>query len=367
VSGKRSSLQIFLVALLLAAAISAFTFSQERSRHTLVGDGWFYAATSISLLQDGDLELDNQLRGPVETFSTHLALGRKGQVYPKHPVLMPLVSVPFLALLGMRGFLVVNLLAAAAAGTLAFATARRLTSGGAALAACLAVLFCTFVPWYFPEYSPDVFSAALVLGGICLLLSEKPRGADGLLLALAVLAKPLNVLFWGWGVLHRVWSPDRRALLLYLLLSLPPLLALGGLNAWMFGSPLTTGYDRILVAEDGEWSYRSQREDFDLPILDGMRGQLLDRQRGLLPTSPILLLAIPGWVALLRRDRRAAMAVLVPSLLLFLLLSTYTPWDQSSYGNRFLMAPVLLAALPIAAGLEWALARVRRRFAKTEE
>lgn len=71
------------------------------------GDSYYYRAMIISLLHDGDLLLANNIA--VDPLDGQLALGTHGLV-PKHPVIMPLVSLPFYALLGNDGLLLFNVL-----------------------------------------------------------------------------------------------------------------------------------------------------------------------------------------------------------------------------------------------------------------
>ncbi|HMC81744.1 MAG TPA: hypothetical protein VKL61_00760, partial [Candidatus Polarisedimenticolia bacterium] len=104
--------------------------------------------------------------------------------------------------------------------------------------------------------------------------------------------------------------------------------------------------------ENGVPTTVSHRGFFDLPLWEGVRGQLLSPRVGLLTTSPVLLLAIPGFVILLRRDPWEGLLYLSISEFLFLLFSTYRWWATSHYGNRFLMVPVCLAAVPMALTLE---------------
>src|SRR6266705_5934917 len=70
----------------------------------------YYALTAVSLLYDHDLDLRNQLRGGLEVHGKQIALGRDGAWYPKHPILMPIVAVPFILLFGLPGTLILNLL-----------------------------------------------------------------------------------------------------------------------------------------------------------------------------------------------------------------------------------------------------------------
>jgi hypothetical protein len=138
------------------------------------------------------------------------------------------------------------------------------------------------------------------------------------------------------------------------------LAALFALNAHLFGSPLTTSYDRMAGIEADWIVVRSHRSDFDQPMLAGARAQIVDPTHGLLLTSPITLLSYAGILALGRRDAGWAIYLAASAGGLFLLFSTYLHWDSSHYGNRFLMPIVVLAALPLASLLDATVLRRRQ-------
>jgi hypothetical protein len=149
---------------------------------------------------------------------------------------------------------------------------------------------------------------------------------------------------------------------LFFLAGLAVPIAVGGLlNLHLFGSPFTTSYDRIAVIRTDSVALHTHRGDFDLPIWQGIRGQLLDPRKGLLPTSPITLLSLLGLPALARRDRRAALYIAGTSLVVFLFFSGYRLWPSSHFGNRFLLPIVILAAVPLAAAVDGAAGRWRAR------
>ena len=52
----------------------------------LKGDGYYYVSTAISVWQDQDLDLKNQLPGDLRRHSGHISLDRRGRMVPKHPI-----------------------------------------------------------------------------------------------------------------------------------------------------------------------------------------------------------------------------------------------------------------------------------------
>src|SRR5215469_9333654 len=73
------------------------------------GDCFYYRAVIGSLLNDGDLLLQNNIDGRDPLDGQQLALGRRGLV-PKHPIIMPVVSIPFYYLFKDYGLLLFNVL-----------------------------------------------------------------------------------------------------------------------------------------------------------------------------------------------------------------------------------------------------------------
>lgn len=332
--------------------------------HYLRGDCPYYYAAAESLLRDGDLDLGNQLPGELRHHSTDVALDRFGRLVPKHPLVLPLLALPLVAAFGQPGALVFNLLQLTALLGVLYGLALRCAGPWAAAVAVALTGTATLLPRYAWNFSPDVLATLLLAAGLLALPAEREPAplrhlAAGLLLGLAVVAK-LPYLVALPGALALVGSPWRRALPPLVAGLALPLALWALLNSHLFGSPLTSGYDRIAILGQGEVRTYSQRDDFDLPLRRGLAGQLLDRRHGLLPTTPLTLVSLAALPLLARRRPRLALAVGMTAAALLLFFSRYELWYTSAYGNRFLMPVVALAALPLAALGEWAAARARR-------
>src|SRR5947209_19551839 len=78
------------------AAVGVGLVVAPRWADFLTGDCPYYAAAAESLLRDGDLDLRNQLEGDLRQHHGFFAASPQGRVVPKHSVLMPLLSLPFL-------------------------------------------------------------------------------------------------------------------------------------------------------------------------------------------------------------------------------------------------------------------------------
>jgi hypothetical protein len=349
---------------LVLLGFAARTQAQYRPLTYLVGDCPYYAATTVSILEDHDLDLRNQLRGGLDVHGRQIALGRSGAWYPKHPILMPIVALPFVAAFGIPGTLVFNLLVLALLALALMRLARQAARPWPAACASFLLIAGSFLREYGYNFSPDLFATLIFVLGLLWLVRGRDA-AGGLLLGLAVCAKITNLFLWPLGVLYSGWCRGWRGVLRAALGSAGPLVALGALNLALFGSPFVTSYDRNIVMEDGRMTTVSHRGLFDRGVLDGVTGELLDPIHGLLPTSPVLFLALPGSVLLFRKRPREALLYLAVAEFLLLLFATYRYWSSSHYGNRFLMPLVAVASPAVALAVQWIIDGARRTFHRT--
>lgn len=327
----------------------------------LPGDCPFYRATTVSLLEDRDLDLRNNVDWQVVSPDGQVSIGRNGAWYPKHPVLLSLLALPAYALLGDPGLLAFNLLQLLMLDCLLLFAARRVASEPVALAVALLFALGTLLRPVALNFSPDVLSTLLVVGGALALLDRKAALA-GVLLGLSVAARWTNLVFLPLALGFAAVSHGRGAALRFTLGVAPPLVALGALNGWMFGSPFVTPYDRVgvhlLSAPAIEPSHRTR---FTLPFWSGLAAQLLDPELGLLRSAPPLLLSVAGVPLLVLRFPREAFVVLAFSVTQLATFARYADWRASTFGHRFLMTVVALGVLPAAALSGQAVAWLGRR------
>lgn len=103
-------------------------------------------------------------------------------------------------------------------------------------------------------------------------------------------------------------------------------------------------------------------ETFAYPFFTGLLRLTLLPNKGLLWYAPLAILAVPGFVALRRRDARLAFALAVSALALLLSASAWWAWDgQAGWGPRLLLPglPCLVALAGVAfsgCGRAWRLA-----------
>jgi Dolichyl-phosphate-mannose-protein mannosyltransferase len=178
----------------------------------LQGDSYYYRAAVVSLLEDGDLLLANNITGRDLLEGEQLALGTRGLV-PKHPIIMPLVSLPFYYVLQERGLLLFNLLDTILLIVLIYKVNRLFFSEYVSFATAQLYATATLFLDYSYNYSPDVFSTVLVLGGLYFALRARYH-AGATLLGLAIFAKVSNVVLVAPVVFYMfavIWGGRRDA------------------------------------------------------------------------------------------------------------------------------------------------------------
>src|SRR6185295_9809006 len=97
----------------------------------LIGDCAYYRATLVSLLEDRDLDVANNLLAQRSPLPSNVARGRHGEFYPKHPILLAVVALPFYVVGGDVGLLAFNLAQLAALVLVIWIGARRYASNEA--------------------------------------------------------------------------------------------------------------------------------------------------------------------------------------------------------------------------------------------
>lgn len=322
----------------------------------LHGDSSFYATVNRSLL---DGHLDQHAHQPLSWYDqrlgwndemdagwSNIALGRNGAYFPKHPLLLPLLGTPFYAVFGNDGLLLFNVLLHVAALWLAFRIAVRWARPEAAAVVVLLLATSPLFTRVAYSYSNDILYTVLAIAGIERFLAGRWRLA-GLLFGLAVFSKPTSaVLALPLGA-WLLWKRDWRAVRDVALGAAPPVLAFLLLNLWMFGNPLVTPYNRILVRHGGQQALFDLADKFRRPWRQGLQEIFRAPYEGLLENCPAAFAGLLGLPFLVRASPLLA-GTLVASLLGFFWL--YVPFEYT-YARFFLPWAVLLA-VPLALGVD---------------
>jgi hypothetical protein len=373
-SANRATIAAFLIAL-ASTAVMAWRVDPMIPG----GDEPHYLIITQSLMQDGDLRIENNhaqrdyaqyAAGELEP--QYLVRGRNAEIYPIHAPGLPALVIPAFALGGYAGVVAFLLIVMALASALVWRLAWLATGdmgaawfGWAAVAASCTWAFQSFLVF------PDALGAAAVACGLWLVLRldrhDAPPlvavGATGLALALlpwlhtrfAVLAAGL-----GFMILLRVRPLGARTAAVFLAAPVVAAAAWFGYFQAIYGTPSPLA----------QWGGPGESRAGWIP--GGLAGLLFDQQFGLLPYAPVLAagfiglaLGAAGW----RRFTRVQLAVLVvaayiaasasytmwwaglsvPARLLTVLLPVLAPGAAAVWQHA--RAPVLRAAL--AAALAW--------------
>ena len=322
------------------------------------GDSYYYRAIVVSLLEDGDLLLENNISA--DPLNGDLALGQEGLV-PKHPILLPIISLPFYLWFGSPGLLLFNIFHCMVLMILVFKLNslfyHRMISFITTILYATGTLFLD----YTYSYSPDIFSTVLLLGGLYLVLRGRYY-VGAALLGFSIFAKLPNaplvgviVLYVGFLILRgdstnvsvsehfqgRVTVLITTAAIFVIML-IPFLYT----NYELFGAPFVTGYQRTAAAmANGEVVVVDHVGKFNQPLLKGIFVLLFDPRNGVIPTNPVLILAFLGviWIRRIHSQDKIYLILLI-CLIQFLFFAKYDEWYMSDFSNRFLMT--LLLSLP---------------------
>jgi hypothetical protein len=326
----------------------------------LKGDCQFYRAVIVSILEDGDLLLANNVSEPL---SGQLALGTQGLV-PKHPILMSLVSLPFYLLLEDKGLLLFNVLDCMILMVLIFKINRLFFDGYIAFAVTALYATGTLFFDYVYNYSPDVFSTVLVLSGLYFILKQRFY-TGAFLLGLSVFAKVPNALLAALILAYATIkllrgekaTTERAAgsltskaatITMAAAVFIVGLIPLAYTNYSLFGSPFITGYQRTAVAghASAEILTINRATEFNRPLLKGGFVVLFNRYHGLIPTNPVLILAFLGLLPMRRNGNDNAFYLLLTICVVqFVLFSKYQEWNSSHFSNRYLMTLVAVSSV----------------------
>jgi hypothetical protein len=316
-AGRPEPSRWFWLAVLGLAAILGFFSIREHwvPNKWLFGDGAFYMNVARGILENGSLrqeamhphswyDKDLGWNGNIDAAWSNIALGRNGEWWPKHPILMPVCALPFVWAFGPIGTLIFQFLCYGLMAVFAYRVASRVASRPAALAAA-----CAFVvtPWIYDRvwgFNNDVFYTVLILAAMDAALLKKP-GLTGALLGIGIFAKNTNVLYAPALVAIFLLRKDWRGAVRLCIFAAVPATAYLGLNWYFYGSPFSTGYDRILVREGGKLGMHSHRADFSfqIPALKAALQRVIFGGEGFWGRFPLAFPAAFGLLVMALRKR----------------------------------------------------------------
>lgn len=321
------------------------------------GDEPHYLVITQSLLRDGDLRIENNHREMqyLEYFNGELRpdfrnRGTDRQIYSIHAPGLSVLIAPAFAIAGYPGAVLVVLVGIGVALGLLWRAGWLLTgSTAAAWIGWLAAAVSAPVALHGGMIYPDTVGTAAVMAGVVgLVMLETGRAgslrtwcAVGAALAwLPWLHTRFAVLAVGLGLalalrLHR--RAGIRAVVA--LLTVPAVAACG----WFAYFWLIWGTPNPVAAYGASENVLSA-------IPQGLMGLLFDQEFGLLPSAPVLAMALASVGVLGRRRPRLALELGAVSGLYLLAVASYPMWwGGYSAPARFVVVIVPLLAVPLAA------------------
>ena len=332
------------------------------------GDEPHYLIITQSLLEDGDIRIENNYRqrdyasyfgGALEPH--YLVRGKNGQIYSVHAPGLPAIVLPGFALFGYRGAEATVMLLAALTGALIWRIGWHATrNAGAAWFAWGAIATATtFLVQGFTIY-PDGPAMVAVAAAVLLLLRLSGAASPPGVWALAGASLPLAALPWlhtrfvliaaGFGVVIAVRVVADRAR--------PIGLRLGRLAAFAV-IPLASAlgwfaFFYVIYGTPNPAAPYGNAADTHLKYSPaGLVALLFDGQFGVLTYAPVLIAALVGWLRPVdRTSRRVGLEALAVMALYVPAATTYWMWwaGNPAPPARFFAAMLPALALPLAAG-----------------
>lgn len=339
-----------LLAILLLIAISQILVAQ---RSPLYGDSFGSYLTVLSLVEDGDFDLTNQLENRALPKEAYFSLGKGGQFYSVHEKLLAVLGVPFYLSLGIQGLLVLNIMLGLVFFVAAFCIAQKVTNLPLALLGTTIAALCGRV---FYGFSNDLLGATFLIVSTASLMYHRPVLA-GMLLGLLPLARlPLVPVAIVVGI-YGLFALTRREAVSFLFALLPGLFIFFLTNWMMFGDPLSVSYHRWVEAtgQEGPLVRSLANARADGAIIDNLTQVIFAPIDGIFDRNPlwpiVLFLGIP---LLVRKDRIFAVFLMVATTVNLLWFAQYQQIEFALHRYFYLLDG--FAAILIAA----ALSRVQR-------
>ena len=232
---------------------SLFSFYMYQPYSFTQADPGWMVWTTDSLLNDFDLDLKNQLSNDPTRASDQTSLGQGGQWYPLHEWLISLLAVPFYAVFGVNGCLVLNIILSATLVLYAFklCVVLGLRENISFISTALVTLSSSILLMSY-SFSVDVLGAMFVLASAYYLLKQNFK-LSALAFSFAVFARINSVVLLPAICLYIFILKDKRseALRGYTTVGLPAFILWALINHLMFGGPLETSYDNWQRVSDG--------------------------------------------------------------------------------------------------------------------
>jgi hypothetical protein len=335
---------LFIMSLYVWANYEPYTYGN--------GDpGWMMLAT-ISLVEDLDLDLKNQLNLDPKRAWDQVSLGARGEWYPLHEWLISLYAVPWYYLFGLNGTLLSNMCLSLLIVLLTYDLSVRFFSP-------LISFFCTVLTYvtslllpYTYSFSVDVFGVFLTLLSLALLFRNRYLLA-GLFISMSIIGRNIYALLlpaYICLIIHRCyfyqkdasshsfdWSKTGKNVLFFIAGGLPGLFCFLLMNYLQYGSVFSLSYQNWMRYDQERSIFVMASHSFNRSILEGLKNLFFSPKEGLFTGIPLLVLGLIFGTSTLYKK--------APYLLTFFLISFFSlglfvvqfQGFPGSPGNRYLM------------------------------
>jgi hypothetical protein len=373
ISDRRAAVLLGLVAFTLFVSVDPY----HREVQPTQSDEPHYLLITQSLVLDGDLDLANDYAGDryrsfydqpfTEVHGIHVG----DRIYPIRDLGLPVIAVPFFAIGGRLGVMILVSLVGAVLVAELYLLLRDLAVAPrvALVATALVALLHPLLTYASAEIEPELFAAVLFIVAVRALrrgTRSSPRA-----LALASACAGLIGIFTtrGWflslgiGLCIAVFALAPRAdVVRRVLAAVLPFAAFVLLSSYvdcrMFPFPAEAAVQGCyFMPSAGYFLVRDQQTVLSAGPQVGAAGLLFDRTFGLISHALLYVLAFAGAVPLWRRARRGhgaevAVLVIAGGLLLAYISDIAYWWADEMPSSRYLVAPLPLLAVLLALGIE---------------
>ena len=336
----------------------------------LMGDSYYYYKIMISMVEDFDIEVSNNIFDDIyqyeyDIFYSPFSLGKNGKIYPKHPVLVSFLAIPFYLLFrgsnnGMTALLIFVASTVLILYLLIYIYIREYYDTKTSIITFLLLLYST--PMIKETgFGSDLIIAIFIFGGLYCLEKNRPS-LGGLMLGFSVIGRVTSLLFIFLLPILLLREKTKKNIIKALPFILIPLIIFGIFNYCYFGSPFTTGYDRTLCYKGGKVTIESHKNLYSKNLFDGFKRIFIQGEKvnktfteahifDPFPAQfPIWWFLIPGLILFSRKDRYLTIYIVTSFIIIIIFYGRY-----DIFQNRYIYPWLCFFCIPIASFIDWIL------------
>ncbi len=326
----------------------------------VAGPGYQVSLTTLGIINQHSLESErfNKLHEYLIEFTASngesytqdmYSLSVAGKFIPKHALLYSVLCVPFVAIFGLGGFLIVSdlLIIALFYAVISFSSFYSNNNRNFNLLNIILFFWGTQIIDYSfgPQY--DVLATVQILLGLSLIFSRPLLGGAILTSSIFIrvtnicLVIPLLFLSLDKGLERKT----TKIISTRFLGGLVVIIIWSVVNTVLWGGPLTTAYSRLPMYSKGHFVFDPTNFVFSYEILrQKLFEKFFDPTVGLITKNPIILVFPLACRALYLKGYKLDMLIILFTILSqIILFFSYQYWDSSHSGNRFLFGPIMIS------------------------